>query len=350
MRERRSVFDHQHPSAPDRRGIVETHRRCRAHDGRSAVDRPDLVDDRLHAGRGRGVDLVDDDHVGHAERRLPGMVAVGLARPQGVGQDDVQAGAEEREIVVAAVPHDEVGFTLGALDDRRVVHPREYHVPRREVGLVLLALLGGASGRVQVRGVREALDALALEIAVGHRVTQHGHPVPSSAQPSPEPSRGLRLATAGPDGRDRDHRHSRPEHRPARPEQREVGAGGERAGGEMHDRRVRDIAVGEHHLVHALTDADRLQLHLVDDGDAVRVSRSRQRGRVAAVAQPGNLGLGERDHAHLGVVTVDHVEVVEVAAGRAEDDDPGRHHRTRRSVLSPFACRQPRGIRSSLSL
>lgn len=93
----------------------------------------------------------------------------------------------------------------------------------------------------------------------------------------------------------------------------------------MHDRRVRDIAVGEHHPVHALAQAERLQLRLIDDRDAVRVPRSRERARVASIAEPGNLGLGERDHVHLWVVTVDHVEVMEVAAGRAEDDDPGRH-------------------------
>ncbi len=251
------------------------------------------------------------------------MVGVGLPRPQGVDQHDVQVGPQEREVVVASVPHDEIRLVLGALHDRRVVHAREHHVPRREVRLVLLALLRGASGRVQIRPAREALDALALEIAVGHRVAQHRHPVPAPAQPPSEPSRGLRLAAPRPDGRDRDDRHLRPQHRPPRPQQREVGAGGEGAGRQVHDDRVRDVAVGEHHPVHSLAETDRLQVGLVEDRDAVRVVRSGQRSRIPSVAQPGNLGLGERDHAHLGVLAIDHVEVVEVAPGGAHDQDAG---------------------------
>src|SRR6185295_5466526 len=45
---------------------------------------------------------------------------------------------------------------------------------------------------------------------------------------------------------------------------------------------------------------------------------------MAAVAQARDLGLGGRDHADTRIVAIDRVEVVEVAAGRAEDQDPGQ--------------------------
>ena len=139
--------------------------------------------------------------------------------------------------------------------------------------LVLLALLGRAPRRVEVGARREALHALALEIAVGHRVAEHGDAAGrarGAGRPSqraicdlPQPVRTAETAITGTRrGSIVRSGPSRTKSAPAR----------ERARAGVHDRGVRDVAVGEDDLVDALAPAERLELALVLDGDAVRVS------------------------------------------------------------------------------
>jgi hypothetical protein len=79
---------------------------------------------------------------------------------------------DEGRVVVAPVPDDHVRLLLGPLEDGAVVDPGEDDVPLREVRLVLLALLDGRIGRVEVLVALEALDGLLREVAVGHRVPE----------------------------------------------------------------------------------------------------------------------------------------------------------------------------------
>jgi hypothetical protein len=83
---------------------------------------------------------------------------------------------------------------------------------------------------------------------------------------------------------------------------------------------VGDVAVGEHHFVHAVLPTDRLELGLVDDGDALGIERTGQGRGVAAVGDTGDLGRGEGHHLGGGIVPIRDVEVVEVAAGGPHDD------------------------------
>ena len=89
----------------------------------------------------------------------------------------------------------------------------------------------------------------------------------------------------------------------------------------MHDVGVRDVAVGEHDRVDALAAADRFELGLVLDRDAVRIARAGQAGGIAAAGDARDLRRREGDDLAGGIVAIDDVEVVEVAAGRAQDDD-----------------------------
>ena len=124
--------------------------------------------------------------------------------------------AQEREVVVAAVPDQHVRIRLRRGEDRRVVHAREDHRAGRHPRLVLLALLDRAAGRLEVGARREALHALAREIAVRHRMAQRGHAQPGRGESRRDPARGLRLPAAGPHRRHRDHRKPRAQHRRAR--------------------------------------------------------------------------------------------------------------------------------------
>ena len=97
-----------------------------------------------------------------------------MARAHRVDEHDVEIGAVEAEVVVAPVPEDDVGLVLDPREDAAVVDAGVDDVPDREVRLVLFALFDGAGGPVEVGHRLEALDRLAHEIAVGHRVAHDG--------------------------------------------------------------------------------------------------------------------------------------------------------------------------------
>ncbi len=65
---------------------------------------------------------------------------------QRIDQHDHQVGPQERQIVVAAVPEDDVRFGRGRLGDPGIVDARENHVPGSDMRLVFLALLNRAVG------------------------------------------------------------------------------------------------------------------------------------------------------------------------------------------------------------
>ena len=222
MGDRRPVLDDQHPPParrrPDRRAAPASAARRIGAVGLTARKPSIAVSHLLRRG---GIDLVDDQHIGHAGDRLARMVGGDLARPQRVGHHDVQIGADERKIVVAAVPDDDVGLrSRPRVEDRGVVDAGEDQIAERDMRLVFLALFDGAAGGVEIGERGEALHALAQQIAVGHRVPQHGDPAAAhraSRRDSqraiadlPQPVRTAVTAMTGSD---------ETQHRPARSEQ-----------------------------------------------------------------------------------------------------------------------------------
>src|SRR3989304_1443796 len=69
-----------------------------------------------------------------------------VAGPVRVGEDDLEVGPEEGQVVVAAVPEDDVGLALGRAQDALVVDAGEDEVAGRDVRLVLLPPPDGAVG------------------------------------------------------------------------------------------------------------------------------------------------------------------------------------------------------------
>ena len=220
-----------------------------------------------------------------ARRRFasPGMVAALVARPVRVGDDDLEVGTVERQVVVAAVPDDDVGLLLGLGQDRRVVHARVDDGARVDVRLVLLALLdralvavevlerrrsaarAGAPGRRRASGGARTTTRRprARRIAATRRVVWL---LPLPVRTAQTETTGTRAASM----------------RGLRAEQPEVGAAGEHPRGLVHHGLVRHVAVGEDHLVD-LQLADQLaQLRLGVDRDALGIERAGQLRRVAA--------------------------------------------------------------------
>jgi hypothetical protein len=94
----------------------------------------------------------------------------------------------------------------------------------------------------------------------------------------------------------------------------------------MHHLLVRHIAVGEDDFVDVFPLDQVLDLGLGQDGDAIRVERTGQLGRIAAPGDVGDLRRGEGHHL-AGRIAPEHpVEVVEVPTGSAQDHHPPARH------------------------
>jgi hypothetical protein len=266
--DRGTILDDEDAPAADGRAIVEVNRHASAHERRPRVHQTHGAHGSIDLlARGR-VHLAHHDNVGHAQDGLTRVVAGRVGGAEGVGDDDVEIRKQKREIVVPAVPDDEVGLGHRTSDDLGVVDAGEYDVARGQVRLILLALLDGAGRRVEVGQAREALHALPLEIEVGHGVANHGDPPPGAAQPGGEPAGDRRFAAPGPDGGHGDHRHAGPDHGSGRAEQAEVCARREDPRGDAHDVPVCHVAIGKDDEAHSLPRADSLQVHFILDRDA----------------------------------------------------------------------------------
>ena len=267
------------------------------------------------------VDLVDDDDVGHAEVRLARVVAQLVPGAKRVGDDNVQARPEERQVVVPAVPDHDVGLLLGLAQDLLVVDSRVHDHAHLDRKLVLLALLDRRVRGVDLLDRLEPLDAHRLEVAVRHRMPDERDLQAGVEQDPADFAARLALAAARADCADRDHGLRALEHRRVRAEEREVGACREDGRRLVHDRFVRQVGIGEDDLVHSLALDQVGELVLGPDRDAVRVLRPGERGRVAAVVDAGDLSRREGDDLGARLLAEDRVEVMEVAASRSHDDD-----------------------------
>ncbi len=248
-----------------------------------------------------------------------------VADPQRVDERDVHVRPVERQVVVAPVPQQHIALRLGLFEDRRVVDAGVDHGPRRDVGLVLLPLLDRAVIPVEILELREPLHALRDEVPVRHRMPDGHDLLPGLLERRGHGPGRLGLPDAGADRGDGHRRDRGLEHRGVRPEQLEVRARGEHLARPVHHVLVRDVGVREDHVVHVQVDDQPPELVLLVDRDAAGVAVPREDGGVRSVIDVGDLGRGERDDVGLGVVPVDDVEVVEVAAGGSHDQDTTQH-------------------------
>ena len=162
--------------------LLDLEGRGRPHDGGPGIDRADRLEHGLDAFLRRGVHLVHDARVGHAQVGLAGVVAELVPRPVRVDDDEMEIGPDEGRVVVAPVPDDHVSFLLGALEDGAVVDAGEDDVPLGEMRLVLLALLDRRVGGLEILVALEPLNGLFPQVAVRHGVAQHGHALAGAAE------------------------------------------------------------------------------------------------------------------------------------------------------------------------
>ena len=250
------------------------------------------------------------------------MVRELVARAEWIGDDDVEIGSEERQVVVPAVPDEHVALALGQLQHGRVVDPRVDRHAEGDRLLVLLSLLDGGVRAVDVLEAGEALHAHRLEVAVRHRMAHEPDAVAGGGEEGADATARRALPAPGSHGRDRDDGLRGLEHRRVRAEEREVRTRGEHLRGPVHDVLVAQIRVGQDDRVDALLPNDLAELRLRPDRDARRVEPSGERRRVRPPVDPGDLRRGEGHDPHRVVFSEHGVEVVEVSSPGPHDHDP----------------------------
>jgi hypothetical protein len=141
-------------------------------------------------------------------------------------------------------------------------------------------------------------------------------PEPALAKATAEPPGGLRLTASGADRGDRNDWYAGVEHRASRSEQHEVGA----AGGPRPDASggMRDVAVREHDL--STWSRRQMDSRLASSSIGIPFGwRAREGRRIARSPGCGDLRPGEGHNLSGGIVAVDHIDVVEVAPRRSQD-------------------------------
>ncbi len=247
-----------------------------------------------------------------------------MSRPQRIDENDVEAWSDERKVVVAAVPQNDVRFFLGSFEDAGIVGTGKYQIANGEMRLILLALFDGALCGIEVGQVPEALYGLAFQVAIGHRMADGDNAKAAIFETSRKPTGHLRLAHTGSHRRDCDDRDARLQHGALGSKQTKIRPGRQCDRCLVHDMGVLDIAVGEDHLVDRLSLAGLGQIAFVEYANAIGISGSGQRNGIASIGDPRDLGRRERNDHTRRIVAIDHIEVVEVAACRAHDDDTAR--------------------------
>ena len=168
------------------------------------------------------------------------------------------------------------------LDYRLEVDSSPHDQPATDVRLVVFSLLHGGVVAVEVVEIGEALDPLGDQVAIRHRMADDGRAETFGNKQVGEKAGRRTLAGPRPHGADGNHRDRRVHHRTFGSKQAEIRTGRQDAGGLMHDELMRDIAVGEDHLVHPLAPDQVHELALGDGGDALWIQGSGELRRVPA--------------------------------------------------------------------
>ena len=88
----------------------------------------------------------------------------------------MQVRANKGEVIVPAVPENQIGFRFGPRNDLGIVDTCVDQVAQFQVWLIFFPFLDRALSGVEVRATGEALYRLTFEISLGHGVTYNSYP------------------------------------------------------------------------------------------------------------------------------------------------------------------------------
>jgi hypothetical protein len=219
------IFDYQHPFAPDGVRVGDRDLQGGFHEGGFGIQLLQIGSNRLHGCRLSRVDLADDKDVCRSGIGFAGVVQGFMSWPTCIRKHHVQVWNEERQVVVPAIPDQNIGFLFGPSEDLLIVDTSEHRDAGFDQRLILLAFLQGAVVPIQVRQFAEPLHRLSGQVAIGHGMANRHDSVAEIAEYTTNVSGSGAFAGAGTDSAKSDHRFGRPQLRVARTQQAEVGPG-----------------------------------------------------------------------------------------------------------------------------
>ena len=172
---------------------------------------------------------------------------------------------------------------------------------------------------VEIAIIGVALDALFGDVAVRHGVADGGDFVAHIAEDEGDAARCLGFAASRADGANRHNRLRGLDLGWRGAEQTEVCAQSIDLRSLVHDVFVRHIRIGKNDFFYIQILDELHKLCFIVDGDAFGIKLTREKGRIDAPFDIGNLGSSEGDNLVILVTTKNGVEVVEVASCGSHD-------------------------------
>ncbi len=314
-----AVLNHEHAFAAHLGAALHGDGAGCVNDDRVGIERDGGAARKLDLIERCGIDLVEDDDIGVAHVEFARIVANGMVGAQRVHHGNEQVGLIEGQIVVAAIPNDNVGFLFGLAQNGLVVHAGVDHAAGNHMRLILFAFFNRHIVQFHVIHGGKALHGLLREVAVGHGVAYGHDALAHCAQDANDAAAGLALACARARGADGNHGLGGFHHGVLGAKQHEVGAHGHGANPRAHDVLIGDIAVREDGQIGACFREHALEIGLGFNGNPLRIQRSCQRRGIAATVDVGDLGGREGHHLIIGVIAEEDVEVVKIAPGGTHD-------------------------------
>ena len=318
------VFDHQNLLAADYRFVVDPDGGCTIDHRGFRVDSLDVIANSLDVLRIGRIDLVQDNHIGNTDVDFAGIVAQLSARPVGIRDRYHEVGFVEREIVVPAVPQNDVtafGIFFGSTQNGFVVDAGVDHVSANHVRFILFHLFDGTFVLFKIFNSGETLHFLGNEVAVRHRMTNSHHFKSPGHQDLDDPAGGLAFAATCAGSAHGDDRLGALDHRVFRAQQDEIRTGSIDNRAQVHNTLVRDVAVSKIAYLHVVLTDQINQLRFGINGNALGIQFSGKSCRILSSVDVGNLGRGERHYVERRVVSVIRVEIVKIPTGGTNDDN-----------------------------
>ena len=189
--EGRAVFDDQDTFATDGFGIIHEERGGSFDHDRIGIE---LVQGSTHFHDGFGVGsvhFVDDEYIGSTDVGLTRVVSFLVTGAVRVGNNDLQVGDIEREVIIPAIPEDDIHFLFSLAQDGFIIDTGIDDHAIIDVGFVFFTFLDRALMLVEVGIGGKALHLLLDQVTVGHGVANGGHFVSQVTQDQRNTAGGL---------------------------------------------------------------------------------------------------------------------------------------------------------------
>src|SRR5690349_1107119 len=307
MSECRTIFDYENTFAADELGRFHPDAARHVNDLRGRVIGADIRANGLDVfGFGR-IHLVDDN-----DRRAPHVDFTRVVRQFMAGtvwicHHDFKIGSIERCVVVSAVPENYVGFLLSAAENSFVVHARVYDRSLLNMGFVFFPLFDRAFVEFEIFDGGKALDGLGRKISVWHRVPNNDGLPALAAKFFSHKARDWAFAATGPNSTDGNDWNSRFDLSTIRTKEPKVSSGSHRTRREMHQRRMRNIAIGKDNNIHAAIVNERLHVLFIRDENSLRIARSGEFRGIAASRNVWDLSGSKCYDVEIGIIAKYHV-------------------------------------------